>query len=81
MNTMQVQITGKWASKFVKQYGYAENTIFNVVRLCFDNVTGKISQFSIRIPKEKTGFATDTIADFSGKEGRIMGMFDLTITK
>lgn len=79
MNTMQVQITGKNAGKFVKQYGYAENTIFNVVRLCFDNNSGKIAQFSICIPKEKTGFASDTIADFAGKEGRIIGMYDLTV--
>ena len=76
MNNVQVQITGKNAARYIKQYGYAENTIFNVVRLTFDN--GKPRQFSIRIPKEKTGFASDCIADFSAKEGRLMGMFDLT---
>lgn len=79
MNTIQVQITGKTAGKYIKQYGYAENTIFNVVRLCFDNTTGKIANFSICVPKEKTGFKTDTIADFNAKEGHFIGMFDLTI--
>jgi len=78
IDTLKVQIIGKASGNFVKKYGYAENTIFNVVRLCFDNCTGKISQFSIRIPKEITGFATDTIADFAGKEGRLMGLIDLT---
>ena len=76
MNSIQVQITGKNAMKFIKQYGFAENTIFPVVRLCFDN--GKIKSFSIRISKEITGFTTDTIADFAGKEGVISGMYDLT---
>jgi hypothetical protein len=77
MNTLQVIITGKFANNFIAKYGYPKQTAFKVVRLCFEN--GKVNQFSIKIPKQRTGFKHDTIADFAGKEGSIIGMFDLTI--
>jgi len=78
MNTIQVQITGKSALNYLKNYYNVktENT-FKVVRLTF-NKRGKPDCFSICIPKEITGFKADTIADFSAKEGVLSGMFDLT---